>query len=458
MDPCHFVRLTVLNLSLKPPPSPPSRDHPLSYHCKIKFNHSIQSSPLPLHTTTTTTTTSSSIAACFSLSKTEIDKIVHKDSKNKNKQCLKVDVCAVEEHVNGVAMDRFVGRVRVPIDLGAARSGGNCVLQNGWVGVGKKKKRRENRDSSSSSAVAQVYVTVKAEADPRFVFEFDGEPECNPQVFQVLGNVRRQPVFSCSFCFRSPTSCSSMSSEPSTSSSSWLSSILHRRKGQTTKMRKGWSITIHDLSGSPVAAASIIAPFMPMPGSNQVSKCNPGAWLILRPGEGTWKPWGRLEAWRERGITDSLLGYRFELLPDSNVGGGGPAGVAMFNGSISAKNGGKFSIDLSTYGSPVTSPNGSFDLGSGSGSGFGSGSDSGSGWWMPQFLYRGFVMSSTVGGKRKGSKPPLVEVGAQHVTCIEDAAVFVVLAAAMDLSMDACKLFSQKLRKELRHHSGELGA
>jgi hypothetical protein len=38
----------------------------------------------------------------------------------------------------------------------------------------------------------------------------------------------------------------------------------------------------------------------------------------------------------------------------------------------------------------------------------------------------------------------------KHVNCAEDAAAFVALAAAMDLSMDACKLFSEKLRKELR--------
>jgi hypothetical protein len=30
-----------------------------------------------------------------------------------------------------------------------------------------------------------------------------------------------------------------------------------------------------------------------------------------------------------------------------------------------------------------------------------------------------------------------------------DVAVFVALSAAVDLSMDACKLFSHKLRKEL---------
>lgn len=59
-------------------------------------------------------------------------------------------------------------------------------------------------------------------------------------------------------------------------------------------------------------------------------------------------------------------------------------------------------------------------------------------------------MSSTVEGDGKCSKPPEVVIGAQHVNCSEDAAAFVALAAAMDLSIDACRSFSQKLRKELR--------
>lgn len=62
------------------------------------------------------------------------------------------------------------------------------------------------------------------------------------------------------------------------------------------------------------------------------------------------------------------------------------------------------------------------------------------------------MMLSTVEGVGKCSKPE-VEVGVKHVTCTEDAAAFVALAAAMDLSMDACQSFSQKLRKELRQQS-----
>ncbi|KAK1315701.1 hypothetical protein QJS10_CPA05g01671 [Acorus calamus] len=78
--------------------------------------------------------------------------------------------------------------------------------------------------------------------------------------------------------------------------------------------------------------------------------------------------------------------------------------------------------------------------------------DFGMGLW-PYCIYRGFVMSSTLEGEGKCSKPK-VEIGVQHVGCTEDAAVFVALSAAIDLSMDACRLFSDKLRKELCQTQG----
>lgn len=65
-------------------------------------------------------------------------------------------------------------------------------------------------------------------------------------------------------------------------------------------------------------------------------------------------------------------------------------------------------------------------------------------------------MSASVDGEGKCSKPG-VEVSVQHVNCTEDAAAFVALAAAVDLSMDACKLFSQRLRKELCQDQDLLG-
>lgn len=196
----------------------------------------------------------------------------------------------------------------------------------------------------------------------------------------------------------------------------WIRS-LSREKERVGRERKGWMFTVYDLSGSAVAAASMITPFVPSsPGSDRVSRSNPGAWLILRPNGvsiSSWKPWGRLEAWRERGPAHSL-GYKFELVNDTAL----TSGIPIAEGTMSAKKGGKFCIDNSEKDQTgLISP------------------------------VRGFVMGSSMEGEGKVSKP-VVEVGVMHVTCMADAALFVALAAAMDLSMDACRLFSHKLRKE----------
>ena len=192
--------------------------------------------------------------------------------------------------------------------------------------------------------------------------------------------------------------------------------------------RKGWMIMIHDLSGSPVAAASMITPFVPSPGSDRVSRSNPGAWLILRTNNGasvsSWKPWGRLEAWRERGPVDGL-GYKFELVIENGPTNGIPIAEATMN----VKKGGQFCIDYKVMRD--------------------------SGLLGSRLQGKGFVMGSTVEGEGKVSKP-VVQVGAQHVTCMADAALFIALSAAVDLSMDACQLFSHKLRRELCHHEEQV--
>ncbi|KAJ8643778.1 hypothetical protein MRB53_005526 [Persea americana] len=66
--------------------------------------------------------------------------------------------------------------------------------------------------------------------------------------------------------------------------------------------------------------------------------------------------------------------------------------------------------------------------------------------WSYCCKYRGLMMSSTVKGEGKCSQP-VVEVGVQHVGKMEDTVVFVALSVAIVLYMDACKLFSHKMRK-----------
>nr|GMD62531.1 Nuclear factor 1 A-type isoform 2 [Ipomoea batatas] len=88
-------------------------------------------------------------------------------------------------------------------------------------------------------------------------------------------------------------------------------------------------------------------------------RSNPGAWLIVRPDpcmRESWQPWGKLEAWRERGIRDSIC-CRFHLLSDGPEGGGD---LLMSEILISAEKGGEFYIDtdkqVRAAASPVPSP------------------------------------------------------------------------------------------------------
>lgn len=124
----------------------------------------------------------------------------------------------------------------------------------------------------------------------------------------------------------------------------WMRSFSGERDHQKPgRERKGWMIMVYDLSGSAVAAASMITPFVPSPGTDRVSRSNPGAWLILRPhgfSVSSWKPWGRLEAWRERGPIDGL-GYKFELVADTGLA----TGIPIAEATLSVKKGGQFFID-----------------------------------------------------------------------------------------------------------------
>ncbi|KAG2317560.1 hypothetical protein Bca52824_020682 [Brassica carinata] len=463
MDPCSFVRIIVGNLTVRFPSSSSSSSSSSepsvsginpstpNCYCKIKFKNFPRqiaaSVPVTFRTESESETRSSgnisTVAACFSLSKAQIDASLKKP------KCSVLSIETYSRDGDGVtgascglasAGEKLLGRFEVSLDLKSAETK-TCLAHNGWVALRGAKRGGKSRSDP------ELHLTVRVEPDPRFVFQFDGEPECSPQVFQVQGNTK-QAVFTCKFGARNSSS----------GDRNQLGSSSMRSEKEQPE-RKGWSVTVHDLSGSPVAMASMVTPFVPSPGSNRVNRSSPGAWLILRPDGCTWKPWGRLEAWRESGYSSDALGYRFELFQD------GIATAVSASSSIGLKNGGSFVIDVTggnatAVSTPTTSPHGSWDLGSGSSAGSrpasrpGSGSGSDFGYLLPQHpaQSRGFVMSASVEGVGKRSKPE-VEVGVTHVTCTEDAAAHVALAAAVDLSLDACRLFSQKLRKELRQQS-----
>lgn len=195
----------------------------------------------------------------------------------------------------------------------------------------------------------------------------------------------------------------------------------HGRAKKEKKYRKGWLILIHDISGTPVAAASMVTPFVPSHGTDHVNRSNPGAWLILRPGPcggNSWFPLGRLEAWRERGRKGEIS-CKFKVMEE----GGGFNGIGN-------------TISLSR--TVINCPKGNGDKVNIN---------------MELPIPGGFVMSVTTlngehDGKGKCSKLE-VQLAMRHVACLEDAAVFMALAAAVDLSVDACQPFSRRLTKDL---------
>ncbi|CAI9759036.1 unnamed protein product [Fraxinus pennsylvanica] len=408
MDPCPFVRLVVESLALKLPSATKSAGpvgvDPTTTPCYAKLkikNFPSQTALLPHCTSTTNDPPDSSTpAAGFHLDPDALRRLSSK------RITLKISILASRiGRTCGITSGKLLGSVQILIDLGKAQS--RCVVyHNGWMKLGEKV-------SEQDKPVTKLHLTVRSEPDPRFVFQFGGEPQCSPVVFQIQGNIS-QPVFSCKFSADRNHRSRSLPPDFNINNRRWMMRTFSGDRDRPGRERKGWMIIIYDLSGSPVAAASMITPFVPSPGSNRVSRSNPGAWLILRPNGdsvSSWKPWGRLEAWRERGPVDGL-GYKFELVTDNGL----TSGIPIAEGTMSVKKGGNFCIN--------------------------------------NMIKGGFVMGSSVEGEGKVSKP-MVQVGARHVTCMADAALFVVLSAAIDLSMDACRLFSHKLRKEFCHNEQE---
>lgn len=201
MDPCPFVRITLENLALKiPGAAKPARSavHPSSSPCfcviKLKsFPSQTAAVPyIPPENAQFPEVNSHALAASFHLSKADLDRLSGKSSlfSSSKRPQLKISVYSGRRGATcGVNSGRLLGKISVPLDLTTAESR-PLVFQNGWINLGKDTK-----------GVPQFHLNVRAEPDPRFVFQFDGEPECSPQVFQIQGTIR-QPVFTCKFSFR----------------------------------------------------------------------------------------------------------------------------------------------------------------------------------------------------------------------------------------------------------------
>jgi hypothetical protein len=217
----------------------------------------------------------------------------------------------------------------------------------------------------------------------------------------------------------------------------WSSSGGEEKEAEMMRRRerKGWKVVIHDLSGSAVAAAFMATPFVAASGCDTVARSNPGAWLIARAGATapgstsssaaveSWQPWGRLEAWRDQGgaARQDTVCLRLRLLPD-----GQDACMLVAETPLRSDRGGEFAIDMDRQAPALAA--GAEHCAASLGEACAGG---------------GFVMSCRVEGESRSSRP-LVQLAMRHVTCMEDAAMFVALAAAVDLSVKACRPFRRK--------------
>ena len=422
MDPQTFVRLSVGQLGLRLPGASARK----ACHCEIRLRgFPVQIAAVPLANSSEFNIDPHANAAVFSLDEPGLKALpTSRWFRAPEPPYLEIVVYVSRRDGGGHCVGlkrRLVGAVRV--DVGPEwRDGKPVLLRHGWTGIGR---------------AAELHVRVRVEADPRYVFRFEDEVALNPQVVQLHGGAS-QPIFSCKFIrdVRRASQPDHLGGQYWSSSGSGVekeTDMAGRRRE-----RKGWKVAIHDLSGSAVAAAFMATPFVPATGSDTVARSNPGAWLIVRAdttgSSESWQPWGRLEAWREcaapAGGKDAVC-LRLHLLPERR-----DACVLVSETPLSCDKGGEFSIDMDRQSvlpedavaseTPSASSYCAASMGESCAGG-------------------GFVMSCSVQGEAAtSSRPPLVHLAARHVMCMEDAAMFLALAAAVDLSVKACRPFRSK--------------
>ncbi|KAG6663783.1 uncharacterized protein LOC122300104 [Carya illinoinensis] len=425
MDPQAFIRLSIGSLGLRiPGPSYNSAGiHALSSPCSCEIRlrgFPVQTTSVPLITSVEATPDSHSIASSFYLEESDLKALLAPGCFHGTHASLEIVVFTGWKGSHcGVSIKRQqIGSFR--LEVGPEWCEGRpIILFSGWIGIGKNKQE-------SGKPGPELHLRVKLDPDPRYIFQFEDVTRLSPQIVQLQGSIK-QPIFSCKFSRDRVPQVDPLSTY-------WSGSTDSSDQEMERRERKGWKVKIHDLSGSAVAAAFITTPFVPSTGCDWVARSNPGAWLIVRPDicrPESWQPWGKLEAWRERGIRDSVC-CRFRLISDDQEGGE----LLISEIFINAEKGGEFFIDtdrqMRAAATPIPSPQSSGDFAA----------------LGP--VVGGFVMSCRVQGEGKRSKP-LVQLALRHVTCVEDAAIFMALAAAVDLSIEACRPFRRKITRRTRH-------
>ncbi|OVA18371.1 Protein of unknown function DUF1005 [Macleaya cordata] len=429
MDPQAFVRLSIGSLGLRIPAAASKSMHAenpassSSWLCEIRLRgFPVQTTSIPFISSPEFAPDPHNIATCFYLEESDVKALLAPKCFHGSHAYLEIAVSKGRQgfHCGISSKKQQIGtfRLRVGPEWGEGKP---VLLHSGWVGIGKDKQE-------GGKLGPELHLRVKLDPDPRYVFQFEDETTLSPQIVQLQGSIK-QPIFSCKFSRdrRAP--------QLDPINNYWKTTSLGNDQEIERRERKGWKVMIHDLSGSAVAAAFMATPFVPSTGCDRVARSNPGAWLIVRPdacGPDSWQPWGKLEAWRERGVRDSVC-CRFHLLSE----GGQDSGLLVSEMLISADKGGEFFIDTDRQtpaATPVPSPQSSGDFAA------------------VGAVVGGFVMNCRVQGEGKSSKP-LVQLAMRHVTCVEDAAIFMALAAAVDLSIEACRPFGRKSRWGTTRHS-----
>ncbi|KAL6515006.1 hypothetical protein OROGR_020585 [Orobanche gracilis] len=425
MDPQAFIRLSIGSLGLRFASTVDTSSPPCV--CEIRLRgFPVQTAQIPFVSSPETNTNLQTTASSFYLNESDLKALLTRGCFYNSNACLEILVFKGRKGTHcGVGTKRHqIGTFK--LDVGPEwGEGKSVILFNGWIGISKN--RQEGRRLG-----AELHLRVKLDPDPRYVFQFEDETKLSPQIVQLQGTVK-QPIFSCKFS-------RDRISQGDPLSTFWPTTVSGLYQETERRERKGWKVKIHDLSGSTIAAAFIATPFVPSNGCEWVAKSNPGAWLIIHPDScrpGSWQPWGKLEAWRERRGGRDVICFRFHLLLD-----GQDEKLLMSEISIGAEKGGEFSIDtdrkVGAAGAeaPMPSPGSSGDFG-----GLG-----------PVVRGGGFVMSCRVQGEGKCGRP-LVQLATRHVMCVEDAAIFMALGAAVDLSVEACMLFRRRTRRDDRRSS-----
>ncbi|KAJ6822215.1 uncharacterized protein M6B38_279940 [Iris pallida] len=437
MDPQAFVRLSIGSLGLRIPVEASklvqsvNRASSSPCCCEIRLQgFPVQRAPIPLISSAEANPDPHSKTTVFYLEKSNVKALIAKRCFQTPQVFLEIVVYLGRQKQSLCSISskkQQLGTFRMEVGP-EWEEGKPALIHNGWIRIGKHKQ-------GAGRQGPELHLRVKLDPDPRYVFQFEDETTLGPQIVQIQGSIK-QPIFSCKFSRDRRAAQDQVGNYwPSSNSSD---------KDHERRERKGWKVVIHDLSGSAAAAAFMATPFVPSSGCDWVSRSNPGSWLIVRPDpvatSESWHPWGRLEAWRETGPRDSVC-LRLYLLPEYQ-----DTGVLVSEIMLNADKGGEFFIDMdrqTPVGTPVVSPKGS----SSSEYGVTAAASIGGG---QAAMVAGFVMNCRVQGEGKISKP-VVQLAMRHVTCVEDAAIFMALAAAVDLSIEACRPFRRKTKKGNRH-------